>query len=137
MLTNTLDTQIKNATGTSVPFERVRTEGGLTRFKNVLAPNNAEADFVISHQEIGVGIKRVQKSVVRFNLTGSSDIDVGSLGVTSSWIVLNHPLGLFLTDDQAKAVLAMLGSFVFTANGTTMLLNGTGNGAAALINGTH
>lgn len=137
MLSNTLNTnEIKNSAGSEVEFTRLSTNDRATVFAQIAETPSAPHRLMISHQEIGAGMKKRRRSVVRFDKTTVSGVDSTTPITTSAYMVLDHPVGASTTNAEAAHVLAELMSFCATTGAaTTVLFDGTGNGAAALLNG--
>lgn len=137
MLSNTLNTnEIKNAAGTKVDFGRLSTNGRQTVYAQINEPPSAQHRLSIQHTEIGAGLGRRRRSVVRFDKSSISTIDTATTVTASAYLVLDTPIGAINTMAEPTAVLAELLSFCATTGaGTTVLFDGTGNGAAALLSG--
>lgn len=137
MLPNTLNTnEVKNAAGSEVEFQHIDSAGRKRIFAQVGEAPNAPHRLLISHLEVGEGINRRRKSLTRVDKTSASDVDPTMMVTTSCYEVLDAPIGAKTTDADSKAVLAELGSFVYTTGaGTTLLFDGTGNGSQALLTG--
>lgn len=138
MLSNTLNTnEIKNSAGTEVEFSRLETSGRSTVFAQVSETPHLKHRLTISHQESGVGLKARRRSLVRFDKQSISGVDDVTPITTSAYAVLDHPIGASETNAEAANVLAELMSFLASLGAnTTILYDGTGNGAAALLNGS-
>lgn len=137
MLSNTLNTnEIKNSAGTEVEFSRLSTSDRQTVFSQISETPSAPHRLTISHQETGVGMKQRRRSVVRFDKTVISGVDTITPITVSAYTVLDFPIGASLTAAEAANVLAELMSFLASLGAsTTILYDGTGNGATALLNG--
>jgi hypothetical protein len=136
MLSNTLNTnEVKDAAGSEVEFTRLSTNERSTVFAQIGEVPSLPHRLIISHQESGSGMKKRRRSVERFDLTSISDVDTVTPITTSAYIVLDFPVGASATSANAAKVLAELLSFVATLGGTTLLYDGTGNGARELLNG--
>lgn len=137
MLSNTLVTnEVKNAAGTEIEFGRITTMDRKTVFAAVGEPPSAPHRLTISHQESGAGITRRRRSVVRIDKTVANDLDASMNVVVSAYLVLDAPVGAKGTTAEFANVLAEVLSFCASLGAsTTILYDGTGNGAAALISG--
>lgn len=137
MLSNTLNTnEIKNSAGTEVEFSRLSTSDRATVFAQIAETPSQPHRLSISHQEIGSGMKKRRRSLVRFDKTVISGVDSTTPITVSAYAVLDHPVGASTSNAEAANVLAELMSFVASLGAsTTILYDGTGNGAAALLNG--
>lgn len=137
MLSNTLNTnEIKNAAGTEVEFERLSQGDRQTEFAQINEAPSARHRLQIKHLESGSGINRRRRSLVRFNKEVVSDVDNVTPVTVSAYAVLDAPVGALTTNAELLNVLAELNSFLSTTGaGTTVLFNGTGNGAVVLASG--
>jgi len=134
MLSNTLNTnEVKDASATEVEFQRISTNDRKTIFATITEAPNAPHRLSVSHQETGSGQELRRRSVIRLDktVTGVST----DPRVVSAYVVLDAPVGDVSATTEIKNVLAELSSFCFTAASSTLLYDGTGNGAAALISG--
>lgn len=137
MLSNTLNTnEIKNAAAVEVEFQRLQTSDRSTEFAQITEPPSQPHRLKISHQESGSGLTKRRRSVVRFDKTVASTVDTTKTCVCSAYLVLDAPIGALLTNAEFANVIAEVLSFCGTTGAaTTVLFDGTGNGAAALIQG--
>jgi len=136
MLSNTLNTnEIKNAAGAEREFTRLSTVGRSTEFGLITEAPAYPHRLKISHQETGSGTSLRRRSIVRFERTAGGLVDPTKTEKTSCYLVLDYPIGN-ITAVEAGEVLANLLSFVATTGAaTTVLFDGTGNGAVALLSG--
>lgn len=137
MLSNTLNTnEIKNSAGTEVEFSRLSTSDRQTVFAQIAETPSLPHRLSISHQETGSGIKKRRRSVVRFDKTTLSGVDSVTPITTSAYAVLDFPIGGASTAAEATNVIAELMSFLASLGAsTTILYDGTGNGAKSLLEG--
>jgi hypothetical protein len=137
MLSNTLNTnEIKNSAGTEVEFSRLSTSDRQTVFQQVAETPSAPHRLTISHLESGTGMKKRRRSVVRFDKTVISGVDSVTPITVSAYAVLDHPIGASTSNAEAANALAELMSFLASLGAsTTILYDGTGNGAVSLLNG--
>jgi len=137
MLSNTLNTnEIKNAAGTEVEFSRLSTSARTTEFSQIAETPALPHRLLISHQESGVGLKKRRRSLVRFDKTIVSTVDLVTPVTISVYAVADIPVGGLLAITEAANVTAELMSFLASLGAsTTILYDGTGNGAAALLSG--
>lgn len=137
MLSNTLNTnEIKNSSGTEVEFSRLGISDRQTTFSQIAETPSAPHRLTIAHQESGAGLKQRRRSVVRFDKTVISSVDSITPVTVSAYIVLDTPCGALNVNTEPANVIAELLSFCATTGAaTTVLFDGTGNGAAALLNG--
>jgi hypothetical protein len=137
MLSNTLNTnEIKNAAGTEIEFSRLSTSERQTVFAQVTELPAQPHRLVISHQESGSGLSKRRRSLVRFDKTVISGVDA-TLSITiSAYAVLDLPVGAMSAITEGTNALAELMSFLATTGAaTTVLFDGTGNGASAMLTG--
>lgn len=138
MLSNTLNTnEIKDSAGVEVEFNRLSQLDRSTVYSKIGETPSLPYRLTIAHQEVGTGLKKRRRSVVRFDKTVISGVDSVTPVTHSAYVVLDAPIGAITTNADAAHVLANLMSFVATTGaGTTVLFNGTGNGAVALLDGS-
>jgi hypothetical protein len=137
MLSNTLVTnEVKGSAGTEIEFQRLESIGRKTIFAQATESPNLPYRLTISHTESGSGMKMRRRSLVRFDKTTISGVDDITPVTTSAYLVLDHPVGASETNAEAANVIANILSFVGSLGAsTTILYDGTGNGAVALISG--
>jgi hypothetical protein len=137
MLSNTLNTnEIKDADGVEQEFQRLSTIGRTTEFANITEAPDLPHRLKISHLEIGNGLKKRRRSVIRFDRTVVNQTDSTIREPVSAYVVLDAPIGILDDSSDMKDILANLQSFLSTTGaGTTVLFNGTGNGAVTLCTG--
>lgn len=137
MLSNSLNTnEVKNSAGTEVEFSRLSTTDRKTEFSQVGETPSSPYRLTIAHQENGSGMKMRRRSVVRFDKTSISGVDSVTPVTTSGYLVLDIPVGASTSTAEAANVLANVLSFCATTGAaTTVLFDGTGNGAVALLAG--
>jgi len=137
MLANTLSTnEIKTTAGTGISFTRLSTGDRKTEFALVNEPAGLPHRLTISHQESGSGFSRRRRSMTRFDKTiaGQLDPSVGVKG--SAYLVVDLPIGNMSDNTLTNGLLANLMSFVASLGAsTTILYDGTGNGAVVLSSG--
>lgn len=138
MLSDTLNTnEIKDTAGTEVEFSRQSSVGRKTIFSTTVVNPALPHLMTVAHLESGSGLKKRRRSVLRFDKTSISTVDSLTPVTASAYCVLDFPVGANINDDEAQSVLANLMSILATTGaGTTVLFDSTGNGAAALLNGT-
>lgn len=138
MLSNTLNTnEVKDAAGAEVEFTRLSIDTRKTEFAKVGEAPATPHRLKISHLETGSGLRQRRRSVVRIDKTSVSTVDSVTPVVTSAYLVVDAPIGALTTDAELHAVVANLLSFCATTGAaTTVLFDGTGNGAGALIDGS-
>lgn len=137
MLSNTLNTnEIKNAAGTEVEFSRLSTSARSTEYAQITESPALPHRLTISHQESGSGITKRRRSLVRFDKTVISTVDSITPVTVSAYAVFDFPSGAMAAITEGTNVLAELMSFMASLGAsTTILYDGTGNGANALLTG--
>lgn len=137
MLSNTLNTnEIKNSAGTEVEFHRIATGDRSTEFAQITEAPSAPHRLRIKHLEAGQGLAKRRRSLVRFDKTVVSDVDNVTPVTVSAYIVLDAPVGALETSAELANTVAELLSFCATTGAaTTVLFDGTGNGATVLLTG--
>lgn len=138
MLSNTLNTnEIKNSAGAEVEFDHLDSNGRSRVFAQKSETPSQEHRLSISHQEVGLLMKKRRRSVVRFDKVVISGVDSVTPITVSAYMVVDLPVGAMTTNAEAANVIAELMSFVATTGaGTTVLYDCTGNGASVLLNGS-
>jgi hypothetical protein len=137
MLSNTLVTnEVKNSAGAEVEFSRIESVGRKTVFAASSETPSSPHRLTVSHIESGSGLKQRRRSVVRIDKTSTSGVDSTLQITTSAYLVLDHPVGASSTNAEAANVIAEVLSFCASLGAsTTILYDGTGNGAVALLTG--
>lgn len=137
MLNNTLNTnEIKNSAGTEVEFQRLSTSDRSTEYAQITESPAQPHRLKVSHQESGSGLTKRRRSVIRFDKVVPSTVDTTKTCTVSAYAVLDAPIGALGTTAEFANVIAELMSFCATTGAaTTVLFDGTGNGATALIQG--
>jgi hypothetical protein len=138
MLSNTLVTnEIKDSAGTEVEFGRLSISDRSTIFSKVGEAPSAPHRLTISHSESGSGLKKRRRSLCRFDKTVISSVDSVTPVTVSAYAVLDTPVGALTANTEPTHVVAELMSFLASLGAsTTILYDGTGNGAASLLNGS-
>lgn len=137
MLSNTLVTnEVKNAAGTEVEFSRLSIGPRSTEFSAVAETPSKPNRLNIQHTETGAGLTRRRRSVVRFDKTDTGQVDTTTTMKASAYIVLDAPIGNMTSNALTADTIAQLLSFCASLGATTTILyDGTGNGAVALLTG--
>lgn len=137
MLANTLNTnEVKDSAGVEVEFSRLSTSDRETEFSKVGETPSQPYRLKIKHQETGNGMSLRRRSVIRFDKTSISGVDSSTPVTTSAYIVLDAPVGAMTSMTEATNAIANLMSFCATTGAaTTVLFDGTGNGAKTLLEG--
>jgi hypothetical protein len=138
MLSNTLVTnEVKNASGTEQEFSRISSSARGTVFALSGEAPSAPHRLSINHTEIGEGLTKRRRSLVRFDKTVISTVDSATPVVISAYTVLDAPVGALIADTELKNVMANLNSFLSSLGAsTTILYDGTGNGTSCLVSGS-
>lgn len=137
MLSDSLVTsEVKKADGTEVEFSRISISERATEFQQVAETPASPHRLRISHLETGSGINKRRRSLVRFDKTVISTVDNETPVTVSCYAVLDTPVGALTTNAEPTNVVAELMSFMASLGATTTILyDGTGNGAAVLLSG--
>lgn len=137
MLSNTLNTnEVKDSAGAEVEFSRLSTSDRQTVFAQIAGNPSAPHRLTIAHQESGAGLKLRRRSLVRFDKTVISPVDSVTPVTVSAYAVIDIPVGALTSLVEPTHVMAELMSFCASLGAsTTILYDGTGNGAAALLAG--
>lgn len=137
MLNNTLNTnEVKNSAGTEVEFSRLSVSDRKTVFSQIAETPSQPHRLTIAHQESGTGMKLRRRSVIRVDKTVLSPVDSITPVTISAYIVLDTPQGALNTNAEVAHVIAELVSFTASTGATTTILyDGTGNGAKSLLEG--
>jgi hypothetical protein len=138
MLSNTLVTnEIKNSAGTEIEFQRLLTDGRSTVFAKINESPSLPIHLSIAHTESGLGLRRRRRSVVRFDETSVSGMDSITPVTSSFYFVGDFPVGALTAMTTPTNVIAYGMSFLASLGAsTTILYDGTGNGAQVIIAGT-
>lgn len=138
MLSTTLNTnEVKDRTGAEVEFFRLSTVDRKTIFAKIGETPSLPHRITINHGEVGSGMTLRRRSVIRVDKTTVSDVDAKTPVTSSTYIVMDSPVGALTTMNEPANTLAELTSLVATLGTNTFLYDGTGNGAVALLNGSN
>jgi len=138
MYPTTLNTnEVKNAAGVEVEFQRLSTsERQLVFFQVGEVPNNPHR-LTVSHQETGSGLDLKRSSLVRIDKTIPGQVDTTKTAKIEAYCVVRVPLGQLTTyTEVSNAVAELMSTMASRGLSTTILYDGTGYGAEALINGS-
>jgi hypothetical protein len=138
MLSDSLNTnEIKNSAGTEVEFTRLSISDRETIFAQVGESPALQYRLSIGHTESGSGLKRRRRSKVRFDKTTMSGVDT-TLPIThTAYLIYDSPVGAMSSSAEGANVLANLMSFTASLGAsTTILYDGTGNGAKVCLEGS-
>lgn len=138
MLPTNLNTnEVKSSAGAEIEFLRWSNNARELVFAKSGETPSLPHRLLIAHQESGSGLKLIRRSVVRVDKTFISQVDTVTPTVTSAYMVLVSPVGHM--DDLVEPTHAVANLLSFCASlgaSTTILYDGTGNGAASAINGS-
>lgn len=135
---NLTNNEVKDRASASVSFTRLSTGPGReVLFAKAGEPPARPHRLSVKHSETGTGLTRRRRSVVRVDLTFTGHIDSTKTSTASAYLVLDVPVGNMTSTNEAADVIANLNQFCFTqgAAEVSLRLNGSGFGAAALLNG--
>lgn len=133
--TNLTTNEVKNSAGTEVEFLRLSQLDRSVTFAQSGETPSLPHRLKVSHLETGAGSSSRRRSVCRIDKTiaGTSTIP----RVISAYVVVDIPFGDITTYTEVTNCVAELNSFMASLGAsTTILYDGTGNGSAALINGS-
>lgn len=138
MLSNDLNTnEVKNSSGTEVEFQHLDATGRKRVFAQKSESYALPHRLTISHADVGTGQNARRRSVVRIDKTIASTVDATKTCTVTAYLVADIPTGAIIAQDEPKNVIAEILSFCATTGAaTTVLFDCTGNGAAALLNGS-
>lgn len=137
MLANTLNTnEIKDASAAELEFARISQGERETQFALITETPSAPFRLSIKHTEIGSGLDKRRRSLIRFDRTVAGQVNATQSATISSYWVSDTPIGNLTSYAEVKNVIAALMSFMASLGAsTTILYDCTGNGAATVING--
>jgi hypothetical protein len=128
--------EIKDRTGAEVEFTQISLGERESKYKSVLETPAYPNRLSIKHSETGSGSATRRRSLVRFDRSVQGQVDTTKPASISCYMVLDYPVGNITTVTTVQDVVAYLMSFVASLGATTTILyDGTGNGARALLNG--
>jgi len=138
MLNNTLNTnEVKNSANAEQEFTRLSVNDRSTVFALISELPSLPHRLSIQHSENGTGFKKRRRSVVRVDKTIVSTVDSITPVTISAYCVMDIPVGAIAAMTEPTHVIANLMSFLASAGAsTTILYDGTGSGATALLNGS-
>lgn len=136
-LADTLVTnEIKDASGTEIEFSKLDSEGREKIFAKVGESYSLRHRFSISHEETGVGMKRVRRSKAGVIYDSISEVDGETVVTAQAYSVLVLPVAHYTTQTSAKMVMANLNSALASdGTSTTVKYDGTGTFTNAMLNG--
>jgi hypothetical protein len=128
--------EIKNPAGTEVEFTQISLGPRESKYRYLLETPAYPNRLTIKHAETGTGTALRRRSLVRFDKTVVGQVDVTKPMTCSAYMVLDFPVGNSVNWNVGQDVLAYLMSFCASLGATTTILyDGTGNGARALLTG--
>jgi len=134
----TLNTnEVKNAAGLEVEFQRHGSSGRQLEFAQLPEAPALPHRIRISHQEVGTGLAMRRRSRLRVDKTIPGQLDASKTVTVSAYTVVDAPIGQLAAITEVTNVVAELVSQLASKGAsTTILYDGTGYGAEALINGS-
>jgi hypothetical protein len=138
MLANTLTTnEIKDRTGAEQEFTRISQGDRETVFALSSETPSAPHRLSVKHVEIGSGVDKRRRSLIRFDKTVAGQVNAAQPATVSCYMVADIPVGNLTAYTTVTDLVANLISFAASLGAsTTILYDGTGNGASTLINGS-
>lgn len=135
---NLTTNEVKNASGTEVEFLRQSNVGRELIFaKSGEAPNLPQR-IALRHAETGSGFRLRRRSQLRVEVFHTSDADNVTPVSSLFYVIGDIPVGAITTYTYPTLACAYLISLLASdGSNTTIKFDGTGYGAAALINGTQ
>lgn len=128
--------EVKNSAGTELEFVFQETLPGSGKvWKASSEAPNLKHRFSVRHSIVGAGENERRRSALQFRkeVAGVSGTERAHIAT----LTLDVPVGDIADYTETKNVMAELMSFVASLGATTTILyDCTGNGAAALVNGT-
>lgn len=134
----TLNTnEVKDAAGVEQEFGRIGSEGRQLTFALLSEVPSRPHRINIKHAESGSGISLRRRSLVRVDKSIVGQVDTTKIETVSAYIVVDAPIGNMTTTTEIANTVANLVSNVASKGATTTILyDGTGYGAEALIFGS-
>jgi len=138
MYPTTLNTnEVKDSTGAEQEFARLSTSERQLIFALVSEVPSRPHRLTVSHQETGSGVNARRRSLVRIDKTIAGQVDTTQTARISGYAVVDAPIGQLTSDAELAHVVANLVSTLASKGAsTTILYDGTGYGAEALIKGS-
>lgn len=131
---NLTTNEIRDAAAVEIEFSRMSQNDNSVTFVNTAASPAYPHTIKVSHQSLGGEGTRRRRSLIRVDYSHAGLVS-GKVYQTLAYTVLDRSLEVS-NNDAAKMALANLGSLLSTLGTNLHLYDGTGNGAAALLNGT-
>lgn len=140
MLSTTLNTnEIKNSLGTEQEFgRRSGPDSNGVEYALLTEAPNLKHRFSIKHTELGTGVDKRRRSLLRFEKQVAGQVDTTKSPSVLAYVVMDIPVGNLTAYTEAQNTLANLMSLLAsTGADTTIKFDCSGNGATALVNGTY
>jgi hypothetical protein len=138
-LAATLNTnEVKDSAGAGITFTRWATGPGryLEYAYSGETPSKPNR-LKISHAESGTGLSRRRRSVISFERTDTGQVDATQFVKNRNYFVGDYQVGNMTSTAYMKELMANLISFMASLGAsTTILYDGTGNGAATSLAGS-
>jgi hypothetical protein len=135
--TNLTTNEVKNASGTEVEFLHFDAPPRGKIYHNAAVAPSEPQRIRFSHEESGISLKNKRRSLMETSIGVTGNDALGTPGKIVIRTVAEIPLGLLADfNDVAKAMAYHVSLLASQGASTTILYDGTGYGAAALINGT-
>lgn len=138
MFPQTLNTnEVKNSAGAEIEFQRLGSSGRQLDFYQVGESPALPHRISIAHQELGSGLSARRRSKVGVIKTVTGQVDASKPAPISAYVVVDSPIGnLTSLAEVTNAVAELMSLLASKGASTTILYDGTGYGAEALINGS-
>lgn len=138
MYPTTLNTnEVKDSTGVEQEFGRLSTSERQLTFALVGEVPSRPHRITISHSESGSGVNARRRSLLRVDKTITGQVDTTATTRISAYAVVDAPIGQLTAVTEVTNVVANLVSTLASKGAsTTILYDGTGYGAEAVINGS-
>lgn len=129
--------EVKNSAGTEQEFSVHDASGRALVYRLAAEVPSQPHRITVSHLDSGSGLSARRRSLVRVDLTIPGQVDTTKLVKISCYAVADIPVGQLTALTTVTNVMANLISFLASRGAsTTILYDGTGCGAEALINGS-
>lgn len=138
MYPTTLNTnEVKDSAGAEQEFSRLSTSERQLVFALIGEVPSRPHRLTVSHLETGSGLNARRRSLVRVDKTIQGQVDNTVTAKISAYAVVDAPIGQLTAVAEVTNVVANLISNLSSKGAsTTILYDGTGYGAEALINGS-
>lgn len=138
MYPTTLNTnEVKDSAGAEQEFGRLSTSERQLIFALVGEVPSRQHRITVSHSETGSGLTARRRSLVRVDKTIAGQVDTTVTARVSAYAVVDAPIGqLTSVTEITNTVANLVSQLASKGANTTILFDGTGYGAEALINGS-